>query len=37
MDAHVLVLRVDWGLEAHPHDVAHAAVAAEFADDDGVS
>lgn len=33
MNAHALVLRVDWGLEAHPHDAQHE----QFADDDGVS
>jgi hypothetical protein len=37
MHAHALVLRVDWGLEAHPHDATHAGGSAEFADDDGVS
>jgi hypothetical protein len=33
LDARELVLRVDWGLEAHPHDVPHAA----FAGDDEVT
>jgi len=36
MDAHTLVLRVDWGLEAHPHELPHAADTAAVADDDGV-
>jgi hypothetical protein len=37
VDDRRLVLRVDWGLEAHPHDGPHVAEHAEFADDDGVS
>ena len=35
MDAHAFVLRVDWGLETHPHDPPPRDV--EFTEDDGVS